>query len=139
MEQIAIFFKFLNLYSHNSHFRVGRSSFFSDHEYLGELYDTYESAYDAVIERMIGLGQNPDNFAIVNAANAKFQQFKDEVVTKNATYFVNILSFEKQLVALLESVAPNVSLGTNNIIASWADESEQRQYKLGQRVDAEIK
>lgn len=138
MKDLAIWFKFLNFYAHNAHFKCGRNSFFSDHSYLGDLYAEYEESYDSVIERMIGLKLNPNNFEIVAAASDLFQQFKQENVVKNSTYFVNIYGFEKKLCAIIDEVNKTATLGSQNMIQGFADESESRQYKIGQRIDAEV-
>ena len=55
MKELAILLRCLQLFSHNAHNLVEKSLFFQDHAFLGELYSTYEDAYDGVIERIIGL------------------------------------------------------------------------------------
>jgi len=137
MKDIATFLKFLYFYAGHSHRFCGRNSYLADHAYLGELYEAYDDAYDGIIERMIGLKQNVDEFEIVAAANDLFQKFAREKVVKNATYFVNIYGFEKQLINLLTDAAKDASLGTNDMLAGMASDSESRQYKIGQRIDAE--
>lgn len=134
MKELAAFFKFMYFYSQMAHHQVKFSTFFSDHDYLGELYESYDAAYDGIIERMIGLGDDANEFDIINAAAAQFNQHREDNFTKNISYFAQILAFEKQLCAMLSEVANNVSLGSNDMIAGMANDSESRQYKIGQRV-----
>lgn len=137
MKELAIHLLLLNRYAYIAHHFVGRNTFFSDHEYLGELYNKYDDLYDSVVERMIGLGQKPDEFGINNEAIAKLNNYQQNL-NKNAAYFIIILSLEKELCMLINNLNSNASLGTQNFLQGIADESEQRQYKLKQRLDAEL-
>lgn len=134
MKELAIFFKFMGTYAQFAHHFVAHSTFNQDHGYLGELYDAYFDAYDAIIERMIGLGEEVNEFDIINAAAAQFNQHREDNFTKNISYFAQILAFEKQLCAMLSEVNKNATLGSQNLIQDFCDQSESRQYKLGQRV-----
>lgn len=134
MKELAAFFKFMYFYAGNAHRKVSHSTFFSDHDYLGELYEAYDAAYDGIVERMIGAGDEVNEFDIINAAAAQFNKHREDNFDKNISYFAQILAFEKQLCAMLSEVAKNVSLGTNDLLTSEASNSESRQYKIGQRI-----
>ena len=134
MEKLASFLKFMYFYAGHAHRFVAHSSYFADHSFLGELYETYDDAYDAIVERMIGLGMEVNEFDIINAAAAQFNKHRDEKIDQNIGYFVRILAFEKQLCAMLNEANKNATLGSQNLIQDFCDQSEMRQYKLGQRV-----
>jgi DNA-binding ferritin-like protein len=134
MKELAAFFKFMYFYSQMAHHKVKFSTFFSDHDYLGELYEAYDAAYDGIVERMIGAGEEVNEFDIINAAAAQFNKHREDNFDKNISYFAQILAFEKQLCAMLSEVAKNASLGTNDQLAGFCNDSESRQYKIGQRV-----
>ena len=138
MKDLAIHFRFLQLYAHIAHNLCGRPTFFSDHEFLGGLYDTYEGIYDNLVERMIGLGQEINLFDIQNEAVQKLNQFKSGQTSKNADFFKVILQGEKDACKMIASIADSLTLGTNNLVAGIVDESEVRQYKMQQRLDAEV-
>jgi hypothetical protein len=48
--------------------------------------------------------------------------------------FKFILAGEEDICAACEKLAKGASLGTENLLAGLADESEMRQYKLKQRL-----
>jgi DNA-binding ferritin-like protein len=108
------------------------STFFSDHEFLGELYPVYESAYDGVIERMIGLGSSPD-LAIIQA-EAVDRLKKQPQKAACEVYFQHIGAMELELCDMVEQMKSGVSEGTRQMLGTLADESEARQYKIIQRI-----
>lgn len=126
---LASLLRYLQLYSHMAHNLLGGETFFQDHEFFGELYPAYEADYDSVVERMIGLGEEIDLAKIQKAAT---QDLKAPKTCKEA--LEEILSCEEDLCKALEDLAKDASLGTNNLLAALADESEARQYKLKQRL-----
>ncbi len=119
----------MQFYAHIAHNVLGGSTFFGDHEFLGSSYAAYEEDYDSLVERSIGLGEDPDLVAIHKAA------VKDLSVPKDYKQcFKELLEYEKELCSLCEEAAKEAPLGTNNLIAAIADKSEARQYKLSQRL-----
>lgn len=132
MHNLAILFRAAQLTAHEKHNTVTGPSFFEDHEYLGDLYGTYESAYDAVIERMIGLNENPkiSDGNITAADLAKW--FCDlEPIDKWPKIFLEI---ETRIQKEIDACCVKSSSGTMNFLQGLADESEQRVYKLAQRA-----
>lgn len=121
--------RYMQFYAHMAHNLVGGATFLSDHEFLAELYATYETAYDAVIERMIGLGE-PINLVEVQK-KAVAELTAPESFEKA---FKELLSCEEDLCKALDKIAKDASLGTNNMLSDMADKSEMRQYKLKQRI-----
>ena len=51
---LASYLRYMQFTAHIGHNVLGGETFFQDHAFLGDLYGTYEDAYDAVVERMIG-------------------------------------------------------------------------------------
>lgn len=121
--------RYMQFYAHMAHNIIGGEYFFGDHEFFGSLYEDYEKAYDSVIERMIGLGESID---LAKTQKAATQGLKAPKTCKEA--LEEILSCEEDLCKALEGLAKDASLGTNNLLAALADESEARQYRLKQRL-----
>lgn len=138
MKEIAVFARFMELYTQAAHWAVGRSTFLQDHEWLGDLYESYGDIVDKIAERMIGLKIAVNLIEINIEAAAMLSAYKDQVVVKNSAYFVNIYGFEKELVKLLTAANESATLGTQNLLQDECDSSEARQYKIGQRIDAEV-
>lgn len=133
LKDLAIQFRFLQLYAHNAHNLVVGQSFFSDHEFLGELYGKYESSYDASIERLIGLGAAPDLNEINAAAFAKLSQSQPQESAE--AWLSVILAGEMTIGQLVEQCfLQKYSQGTKNLIAQFGDDSESRIYKIQQRL-----
>ena len=137
MKDLATHLRYLQLQAHNAHNQVTGEAFFADHEYLGELYQAYEEAYDAVVERIIGSGQEIDLVSIQKDAAAKLAKpvGVDDM-------FIIFLQGETVLCRKIEALCElpliggakrNLSQGTLNLLAGIADASEVRQYKIGQR------
>ena len=127
MKEIAIQLRAMQLYAHAAHNDVHGVAFFGDHEFLGELYSEYETQYDATVERMIGRNMVIDHNEIERGANSIF-------LKTNGMAFSDLVMMETELRRLIESVYPTQTIGTQDLLATFADSSEQRTYKLGQRV-----
>ena len=125
LQPIATLLLALKLYAHRAHHLTKGSTFFSDHETLGAFYSAYDSAYDSIAERIVGLGQPVDLSAVAKDAAARS-------AISVANPFATLLSLEKELCTALTLKA---SIGTMNLLAQLADDSEVRQYKLKQRTN----
>lgn len=134
MKEIAQYLKFMKFFAHFSHHFVLGSVYFADHSFLNDLYVTYDQLYDDIIERMIGLGMDCNEFEIVSAATEMFNEYKNIEFTQNIQYFSYILGFERKLRDLAESAQNGASSGVINLLQGIQDESESRSYKIGQRV-----
>jgi DNA-binding ferritin-like protein len=132
MNQIATIYRSAQFYAHMAHNIAKGQTFFQDHEFLGELYSAYESAYDSIIERMIGLGQNPDISGITMDAATMISDHDSNQSTQTCLSY--LLSTEKSICAAIKEQVSKSSVGTQNLLQGLADESEMRQYKLGQRL-----
>lgn len=131
MNELATVLRAAQFYAHAAHNLTSGFTFHEDHEYFGELYGAYESAYDGVIERMIGFGTEPDINAITLAAAKDIQNYKHD--TPEHCY-EELMDYEKQICDLVVKFNGEASLGTQNFLQGLADDSEMRQYKIGQRL-----
>lgn len=130
---LAVAYRALQLYAHMAHNQTRGSTFFSDHQFLGELYSTYESAYDDIIERMIGIGEKPDIQEITKMACDAF--CKRDPSGANDMYFKTILHTEHEILELIDHCTKDASQGTANLLQNFADDSEKRCYKIIQRIE----
>lgn len=136
MQELIIIYRLMQLYAHNAHNLVARSVFMQDHEFLGELYGTYESVYDSLVERVIGLGMEIDLTMVQVAAVEKLKMSPANAMKENADCFNKLIAMEKESRVLASNMVKTgqYTEGTKNLLAQICDDSEARCYKLGQRV-----
>jgi DNA-binding ferritin-like protein len=135
MKELAILLRAMQLYTQNAHNLVEKSLFFQDHDYLGELYSTYESGYDSIIERIIGLTDSSQlDLKQIQLSAVNILQQLPSKETENMVYFQRIESMENNLRQKIAQINPGVSIGTQQLIGGMADESEKRSYKIKQRI-----
>jgi DNA-binding ferritin-like protein len=136
MKKLAIKFREAQIFAHAAHNLVQGSSFFSDHEFLGEAYEAYTKAYDDTIERMIGLGTqevNPLNIT-AEAANDALENYKLDNADSYDIFYA-LLGLEKNICEIVRDIIEKgVTHGTSNLLEGFADQSEMRQYKINQRI-----
>ena len=121
----------LQFYAHQAHNLDKGDTFFQDHSFLGDLYSAYESDYDDVIERMIGLGKDLDIQGITKDAAEALP--KDSSV--NIKMCLNtVLNYEKQLCSIVANINDDCTIGTQQLIGEIANKSEMRQYKIKRRL-----
>lgn len=134
MHSLLVTLRAAQLVAHAYHHRISGPTFHEDHEFFAEAYRAYEIAYDDVAERMLGLG-----------AQVKFDQVAREAVAGSATLMLTagnvgmyktLLNFEESIQNACVQHTPDATLGTQNLLAQIADDSEKRVYKMKQRVGA---
>jgi DNA-binding ferritin-like protein len=131
MTDLAVTLRAAQLAAHAHHNLVKGPTFFPDHEFLGELYGTYETAYDHVIERMIGLGKTPDLRAVTKDAAGLF----DKIMSLKGEWSDVFLRVEEAIRHdAVVALAQKPTDGTQNFLQGLCDESESRTYKLRQRA-----
>ena len=134
MNELAACFRFMQLYAHMMHNVCYGDTFMQDHAHFGDLYPAYESAYDGLIERMIGLGESPD---IIKINKDAFEELSNYSEASNDDGFKTILDYEKAVCAQVEKIKDLGSEGTKQMLGDLANQSEIRQYKLNQRLKGE--
>ena len=132
MHTLASIYRAAQFYAHYAHNVIKGPTFFEDHEFLGELYGTYEKAYDTIIEREIGLGEKISIPDITKNACAYFESAANDADAK--TFFKRLLATEKQICAQIDKDMKGASNGTQNLLQGLADESEARQFLLKGRI-----
>lgn len=133
MHNLAILFRAAQFTAHEKHNIVHGATFFQDHSYLGDLYGTYENAYDEIIERMIGLGE-PPKISDGNIQAADLAKWFCDL--ESLDYWPNIfLEIERRIQKEVDVCCKGASSGTINFLQGLADASEQRMYKLNQRAN----
>jgi DNA-binding ferritin-like protein len=131
MKNLAVLFRASQLIVHRFHNITKGPSFFSDHEFFGDLYPLYEKAYDQIVERMMGLDQKPDLNTITSEACKTAVAFTDSSAD---AMFRQLLKIEKTIQENLTKEIPKATQGTANLLAQLADESEARLYQVKQRL-----
>jgi DNA-binding ferritin-like protein len=126
MENLITQFRALQFLAHRVHNKVKGSTFGEDHEFFGELYPAYETAYDSLVERMIGL-EKPLNINKVNKAAA-------EMSSVAPNFLKILLKGEEDLCSMIAKENPKATLGTQNLLQQLCDDSEARQYQIKQRL-----
>jgi DNA-binding ferritin-like protein len=134
MQPIAAHLRCLQLFTHNAHNIVKGAVFFQDHEFLGETYPVYESDYDSVVERIIGLSDMKME-ELLQIQMMALQKLKTYSMNQpdNKSYLNIILQMEKELCSLITSMIADKTEGTKQMLGDICDRSEVRQYKLRQR------
>lgn len=134
LTKLAARFRAMQLFAHNAHLITKGQTFYQDHEAFGELYPTYEKAFDGLVERTIGLGGE-------YSPEALFKQVSEFLAptwgcTETEKCFEKIMDFEKRICADVTDILTrmDVTQGVSNFLQGLADESESRQYKLKQRL-----
>lgn len=136
MKKLAVKFREAQIFAHAAHNLVQGSSFFSDHEFLGEAYEAYTKAYDDTIERMIGLGTQDVNPLSITAeaANDALENYKLGNADSYDIFYA-LLGLEKNICQIVRDIIEKgVTHGTSNLLEGFADQSEMRQYKINQRI-----
>ena len=146
MHTLATTFRLAQFAAHDFHQRVSGRTFLTDHAFFSELYETYETAYDHLIERMIGLGEtvSPSQLTYIAAQRAEAFRDKNEADDMYAALMTLERSICREIDTLLmareideddrseeESL---ITTGVENLLQGMSDESEVRQYKFKQRL-----
>lgn len=133
LAEVALAFRTGQFVAHGFHNLVKGPTFFEDHEFLGELYESYQNAYDACIERIIAFTGTADVVGLTAKASAAAAQYNPNGKS-SAEMFSIILAFEKNICALIKVAVPESTDGTQNLLQGFADQSEMRQYKISQKI-----
>lgn len=134
MDHLAVLLRTAQLTAHGFHNLTKGMAFFSDHEFFGEAYKAYESDYDDVVERDIGLGETTFDLAAITKEAAEKASVYDPADMAADEMCAVLLSMERLIQAECERLDPEATLGTSNLLQGIADRSEMRSYKLRQRI-----
>jgi DNA-binding ferritin-like protein len=132
MKNLAITFRSAQLIAQNFHNMVSGPSFFSDHKFLGGIYENYAESYDATVERMIGTGKAPD-LVEINKRAAEIASGVNPSITA-LEMFSKISEIEKAIRSEVRLTFVSETTGTQNMLQQFSDDSEARSYKINQRI-----
>lgn len=133
LTDLAIAFRAAQFVAHNSHHLIKGATFFQDHEFIGELYESYAESYDTLAERIIAFNGTLDVIAVTSKAASYASSFNPEGKTSNEI-FSALLAVEKSFCNMIKAIVPSCTDGTQNLLQDIADKSEMRQYKIGRRI-----
>jgi len=132
MTALATLLRALQLFAHNRHHDAKGDTFFGDHEFYGNAYAAFESAYDSVVEAMC---------AVAPETLPNLLQIQRDAVTvlgeMNAdTPWDTLLTGEHNLQAELHRVISDGKQtdATINLLAGIAEASQKRQYFIQRRT-----
>lgn len=117
------------LFAHEAHNCAKGPTFFADHAFLGDVYSAYESDYDDVIERYIGMtGECPDVREIVSNALELLEGLTDP--------WEGIIVLDKSLCAFASEYCSNekVSEGCKQLVGEICNKAEKRTYLINRRI-----
>ena len=131
MKNLAIILRASQLYAHQAHNLATGCCFQQDHATFGEFYEAYETGYDSVVERIIGLTGDCDIPGITRAACDVVEKTKFKDV--RGAYSV-LLATEKSICEVATAENKKATLGTQNLLQALADDSEKRMYLIQRRL-----
>lgn len=136
MITLLIQLRAMQLFAQHAHNLCARIVFHSDHQFFNEVYETVASDYDGVIERVIGLSGESglELQQILFGIQAVLKDAPSINVKENSVYYSYLLHMEARLCELIKSLMTSMSPGTEQLIGEIANKSEQRQYKIKQRL-----
>lgn len=130
MIELAILYRTLNLYAHHAHNLTKGATFFEDHSFFGDLYNTADDYYDAIIERFIGTESDDiDLCEIIKEAHSLLENCDDK-------YFETCLILINEIIKHIDSISKSgkISVGTQNLVQGQADALEVTVYKLKRKL-----
>jgi len=136
MLELIVLLRASQLFTHHAHLVVKGSLFNQDHEFLSDIYQELESDFDAVSERMIGLGKEAEySLPIITQKIAEKLKSAPTSVKENKDFFKYQLELEKQICQQVNALCKTpISEGTKQLIGDVGNRSEIRQYKLSRRI-----
>jgi DNA-binding ferritin-like protein len=138
MKELLIRLRANQMFYHSAHILCGKSTFFSDHEFFKETYESVEKDYDDVAERMVGLGMYDELQlgSLVNDLHFKLKDAPSTEVEDNKLFFQYALKIELGLTQIIEKLAREgkLSQGTLQLVGDIANRSEKRRYMIQRRL-----
>lgn len=135
MKNLAVYMRFMQLFTHNCHNLLTKNTFMQDHDFFGGLYSQAEGFYDSLIERMLGLGQELD-LAQLQVHAAQLLTQVDYPLGENDLCYKAALEIQKEILAEIEKLCKSgqLSQGTIQLLGDMADKIEVNLYKINQRL-----
>lgn len=146
MHTLASTFRLAQFAAHDFHQRVSGRTFLTDHAFFAELYESYETAYDQLIERIIGQGESVSPSQLTYLAAQRAEAFRDKVEADDM--YAALMTLERTICREIDTLLmarevdeedrteeeSMITTGVENLLQGMADASEVRQYKFKQRL-----
>lgn len=134
--KIAAILRGGQIYAQHAHNRVCGTPFHSDHAFFGDVYGQYANDYDAIVERMIGLGESVNGMDVAKKGLQLVSNFPSDCGRDNRGFYEALTFLEAELCNDCEECVKSgeYSEGTNQLIGDICNRAEMRQYKLRQRL-----
>lgn len=146
MHTLATTFRLAQFAAHDFHQRVSGRTFLTDHAFFAELYESYETAYDQLVERIIGQGESVSPSQITYLAAQRAEAFRDKVEADDM--YAALMTLERTICREIDTLLmarevdeedrteeeSMITTGVENLLQGMADASEVRQYKFKQRL-----
>lgn len=131
--ELAACYRAAQLYAHTAHHLAKGPTFFEDHEFFGELYGTYETAFDGLSELALGLGKDYNPAEIMRAlTNKLLPTFRDTGTDK---FLERLKKFEEEFrKEIKEMMAASQPDGVQDKLQALAGESLDRSYQMQRRT-----
>ena len=144
LRDLAVCANAVDAWFHAAHLATTGTGFAGDHALLyGEIYESAGDAFDALMERAIGLSKDrtlADPASIAGETAAKLGDWPSPVgpaeeiaggASDVVTYFIDEIKAKTEAMRAENAL----SQGADNLLAQFADDFEGFGYKLGQRVE----
>lgn len=146
MHTLATTFRLAQFAAHDFHQRVSGRTFLTDHAFFAELYESYETSYDQLIERIIGQGESVSPSQITYLAAQRAEAFRDKVEADDM--YAALMTLERTICREIDTLLmarevdeedrteeeSMITTGVENLLQGMSDASEVRQYKFKQRL-----
>ena len=146
MHTLATTFRLAQFAAHDFHQRVSGRTFLTDHAFFAELYESYETAYDQLVERIIGQGESVSPSQLTYLAAQRAEAFRDKVEADDM--YAALMTLERTICREIDTLLmarevdeedrteeeSMITTGVENLLQGMADASEVRQYKFKQRL-----
>lgn len=125
----------LQIYYQFAHHNVSKAVFFSDHGALGDFYDELQGEYDRAAEKYVAQYEKYNLQQMMVQVSDKLKSYPSEV-KENKDFFVAALGCEKEIGSMVDAIVRQggYSEGCKNLISDIGTKSEERVYKIQQRV-----
>ena len=138
LKELLVLLRSMQLYYHNCHQITNGANFVGDHSLFSDFYKQIEGEYDSVAERTIGLfGVGLLSLkGIIERVEDQLESLQEPEQNSPENMFAQGGLLEVRLQDWCDIIGTNeqVTIGTQNLIAQIADNSEARLYKIRQRL-----
>lgn len=133
--KLASLLQAAKLQSHSFHHNCSRVAFFQDHAEFAALYEAYDTHFDSIVERCIGMHGDPIQLPVI------LQQVVAELSNipqqpDNTSMYKVVLQLDMKIQALSEQICklPDIREAEKQLLGELSNQCAIRQYKIKQRT-----